>query len=66
MYRFKQERMDEIKKYNINELADKIGISRVYLSYVIHNKYDCKKTIAFCITKNLDNNKEIDYYFDKI
>ena len=64
MYKFKQEKIDEIKnKYKISYIADKIGISREYLSYILHNQCNCKKTTAYSITKAIDESKEIDYFF---
>lgn len=67
MYKFKQEKYEEIiNKYKLSYIADKVGITRIYLSYVIHNKYNCSKSVAYGITKAIDENKEIDYFFDKI
>ena len=63
MYQFREERLDEIKKFKINHIAEKVGISRVYLSYIIHNKNKCKKAVAYGITKAFDETKEIEYYF---
>lgn len=64
MYQFKQEKIQEVQKYEINKLANKVGITRVYLSYIIHNKYNCRKPIAQSITNILDKTKEIKYYFN--
>lgn len=66
MYQFKQERLGELNNKILKDIAEKVGITRVYLSYIIHNKYNCKKAIAYCITKAIDENKEIDYFFDEI
>lgn len=67
MYQFKKDKIKELKnKSTVQCIADKVGISRVYLSYVIHNKYNCRKSVAYSITKAIDENKEIDYFFDKI
>lgn len=67
MYQFKQEKLEEVINNNkLIDIASKVGISRVYLSYVLHNKYNCRKSIAYCITKALDQEKEIDYFFNEI
>lgn len=67
MYKFKQERYEEIiNKYKISYIAKIVGISRVYLSYILHNKKNCRKNVAYFITKTLDKNKEIEYYFTRV
>lgn len=66
MYSFKKEYLEEIKKNNLTHMAKDIGITYVYLSYIINNKTECKKTVAFCITKYLNKNAEIEKYFTKI
>lgn len=64
MYKFKKDKYNEvISKYKIKGLADTIGITSTYLSLVLNNKSDCKKTVAYCITKAIDNEAEIDDYF---
>lgn len=64
MYKFKKERIEEVKnKYKLDYLADKIGITRVNLSYIINGKSTTKKTTAYCITKAINPNAEINDYF---
>lgn len=64
MYKFKNEKYKEIiEKYKINGIAEKIGITPTYLSLILNNKKDCKKTVAYCIVKAIDSNAEINDYF---
>lgn len=67
MYKFRKERLEEVKRKNkIGYVADKVGITRVYLSYVLNNKYNCSKVVAYTITKVLDKDKDISYYFERV
>lgn len=65
MYKFKKEKYEEfVNKFKINGVAEKIGISTNYLSLILNNKKDCKKTVAYCICKAIDSNAEINDYFE--
>jgi plasmid maintenance system antidote protein VapI len=67
MYQFKKEHLKEVKsEHKLIYLAKKIGITRVYLSYILNNKMNCSKAVAYTITKRIDETKEIDYYFKKL
>ena len=64
MYKFKKDKYEEVmSKYKMKGIAEKIGITQVYLSLILNNKNDCKKTVAYCITKAIDSNAEINDYF---
>ena len=66
MYKFRVEKKEEIiNKYKLGFLADEIGISLTYLSNILSGKNNCKKVVAYCITKIVDNEKEIEYFFIK-
>lgn len=66
MYQFRKERKNEIiSKYKLSYIAEEVGISLTYLSNVLNCKNDCKKVVAYCITKLVDNKKEIEYFFIK-
>ena len=66
MYKFKVEKKEEIiNKYKLGFLADEIGISLTYLSNILNGKVNCKKVVAYCITKMVNNEKEIEYFFKK-
>lgn len=67
MYKFKKNKYDEvIAKFKIKGLAETIGITSTYLSMVLNNKINCKKTVAYCITKALNSEAEIDQFFEII
>ena len=66
MYKFKVEKKEEIiNKYKISYIAEEVGISLTYLSNILNGKTNCKKVVAYCITKMVDNTKEVDYFFTK-
>ena len=62
MYRFKIEGL-EINKTKASKI---IGISRVYLTDILNRKKSCTKVIAYCITKYLNQEAEINDYFIRI
>ena len=65
MYRIKKEKSEMIKKkYKGTWLAEKLGVSAGYVSQIINYKL-VSKMIAYCFTKALDENFEIDDVFDK-
>lgn len=67
MYRFKEEKRNEIvNKYKLTHIADEIGINISTLSRIINGKQTCKKVVALCITKMIDQEKEINEYFYQI
>lgn len=64
MYKFKKDKYEEvINKYKIKGMAEKIGITATYLSLILNNKTECKKTVAYCISKAIDSEAEIEDYF---
>ena len=60
MYKFNKE-----VKINKTIACEVIGISRVYLTNILNGKQLCSKIVAYCITKYLDENAEIEDYFIK-
>ena len=67
MYKFRPEKLNEIKsKYKLSYLAEEIGVSIYHLSKIINGKLNCKKPLAYCITKTVDQEKEINDYFIEI
>lgn len=62
MYLFKSGIEIEINKTEASEI---IGISRVHLSNILNGKVVCSKTTAYCITKFLNSDADIEDYFDK-
>ena len=67
MYQFRKEKREELKeKTTITKLAKEIGITRVSLSKIICNMTTTTKMVAYCLTKLIDSEKEIDYFFERI
>lgn len=64
MYEFKLNRDDVT--LNIGIASKVIGIDRSWLSQVLNKRKHCTKIVAFCITKYLDEDAEIDDYFIKV
>lgn len=64
MYIFNKDKRDEILDgRKINYIAEKIGITPQFLSQILNGKRTCSKTVAYCVVKCLDNEKEVEDYF---
>ena len=63
MYFFK-ENVDV--KINQTIAGEVIGLTQPTLSNILNRKVACRKVVAFCITKYIDENAEIEDYFEKI
>ena len=55
-----------IKFENVGKASEKIGIDISTLSRILHKKQKCSKIMAYCITKYIDQNAEINDYFTRI
>lgn len=64
MYMFKSN--INLKYINKAEASKIIGVSRVTLSNVLNRKCACRKVVAYCITKFINNNAEITDYFEEV
>lgn len=62
MYIFKAEISIKINQTKACEI---IGLSQPTLSKILNGKVACRKVVAFCITKYLNENAEIEDYFIK-
>lgn len=62
MYRF---RNDVTYKINQTIASEVIGLAQPTLSNILNRKVTCRKVVAFCITKYLDDNAKIEDYFTK-
>lgn len=62
MYIFKTEIPIKIKQI---EACKIIGLTQPTLSKILNGKVACRKVVAFCITKYLDDNAKIEDYFIK-
>ena len=63
MYIFK-ENVDV--KINQTIAGEVIGLTQPTLSNILNRKVVCRKVVAFCITKYIDENAKIEDYFEKI
>ena len=67
MFEIKQEVAERIKsKYKLSSIAKEVGISNSYLTLIFKNERPCSKKLAYCITKYIDENAEIEDFFDKV
>lgn len=67
MYKIKTEKSKEIKKkYKLINIAKEVGISISHTSLILNGKKYSTKPVAYCITKFIDNDAEIEDYFDRI
>lgn len=57
---------NEMKIGNETKASKIIGIDIATLSRILHKKQKCSKILAYCITKYIDQNAEINNYFIKI
>lgn len=62
MYLFKTEISVKINQTIASKV---IGITQPTLSNILNGKVACRKVVAFCITKYLDENAKIEDYFIK-
>ena len=63
MYEFKNKEI--AKKYNKVQMAKIIGLNPDTLRRIINGKQRCSKLVAYCVTKFLDSEAEIENYFKK-
>lgn len=67
MYRFKKEKYKELLDgRTIEWLSKNIKYNRVTLSNILNGKIDCKKVVAIAIVKTLNNDYELDNFFEYI
>ena len=43
-----------------------IGITQPTLSNILNRKVSCRKVVAYCITKYINKNAEIEEYFERV
>lgn len=53
-------------KMNQTIASEVIGLAQPTLSNILNRKVACRKVVAFCIAKYLDDNAEIEDYFEKV
>ena len=54
--------------YNINQTiaSEIIGLRQPTLSNILNSKVACRKVTAYCIAKYLNENAEIEDYFERV
>lgn len=69
MYRLKEGIYEKIKEKNpmfkVKGFAEIVGLKPCWTSLILNRKRTCGKTTAYCITKAIDPNLEIDDIFDR-
>ena len=63
MYTFKDKNV--VKMFNKTQMAKVIGLNPDTLRRVINGKQECSKLVAYCVTKFLNYESEIEDYFIK-
>lgn len=63
MYVLKEETKEILKNYKYKAVAQEIGINSYKLSDMVNKNDSCMKQTAYCLTKFLDSDKEIEDFF---
>lgn len=53
-------------KINQTIASEVIGLSQPTLSNILNRKVACRKVTAYCITKYIDDEAQIEDYFEKV
>ena len=61
MWHFKDKEV--MKMYNKSKVAEFVGLAPTTLIRIVNGTQDCSKLVAYCITKFLDPDAEIEDYF---
>jgi hypothetical protein len=64
MYLLKE--IDKIKIINQSQLSIRIGFDKATLNRIFKRKQKCSKLIAYAIVKTINENAEIEDYFEKV
>lgn len=57
---------EKVSIINQSELARKIGINQATLNRIFNKKQRCSKIMAYTIVKSINENAEIEDYFERI
>lgn len=63
MYIFKD---NQNIKINQTIASKEIGLTQPTLSNILNRKVACRKVVAFCIAKYINNDAKIEDYFEKV
>ena len=64
MWHFKDKSV--AKMYNKTKMAEVIGLHADTVRRTINGKQNCTKLVAYCITKFLNQDAEIEDYFERV
>lgn len=59
-------KIDIKEKVNQREIAKKVGIAFETVNRIFNKKQTCSKMMAYCICKAIDQNAEIEDYFEPV
>lgn len=66
MFIIKQEEAERIKRrYKLSNIAKDVGISKPYITLIFKGERPCSKKLAYCITKYISSESEIEDFFDR-
>lgn len=54
------------KKIGQTKMAEVIGVTQPTLSNIFNRKVACRKVVAYCITKYIDEEAEIEDFFERV
>lgn len=63
MWKFKNKEL--AKLYNKKQMAEIIGLHPTTVRKVMKGTINCSKLVAYCITKFIDSNKEVEDLFER-
>ena len=62
MYYFRQ---DVVDIFNQSAIAREVGLAIETVNRIFNRKQACSKTTAYCIVKTINENAEIEDYFER-
>lgn len=66
-YLLKEDKAEEIRnKYKNFYFEKELGISKVYVSLILNRHRKIPKRVAYCFTKAVDSEAEINDYFEVV
>lgn len=63
MYFFRE---DVVNVFNQSAIAREVGVTVETINRIFNRKQKCSKVLAYCIVKTINENAEIENYFEKI
>ena len=64
MYKIKE--VGLLEEYNKVKVAEQIGLHPDTLRKILNGKVVCSKLVAYCITKFINSDAEINDYFERV